>query len=192
MKRAQSGTTGDPPVPPRQMPDARATPLVSDVVDRNIVALLSRREQQRAEQGTTDRISGAVTAFTGRMLLVYLHLAIFGSWIVVNLGWTQIRPFDPSFVILAMIASVEGIFLSAFVLIAQNRLQAAADERADLDLQASLLAEHEITRLVVLVREIARRMNVDVARDPELDELAQDVAPEKLLDRMDAHARHLN
>lgn len=191
MKRAQSGTTGDPSVPPRQMP-GRATPLVADVVDRNIVTLLSRREQQRAEQGTTDRISGAVTAFTGRMLLVYLHLAIFGSWIVVNLGWTPTRPFDRSFVILAMIASVEGIFLSAFVLIAQNRLQAAADERADLDLQASLLAEHEITRLVVLVREIARRMNVGVARDPELDELAQDVAPEKVLDRMDAHARRLN
>ena len=191
MKRAQSGTTGDPSVPPRQMP-GRATPLVADVVDRNIVTLLSRREQQRAEQGTTDRISGAVTAFTGRMLLVYLHLAIFGSWIVVNLGWTPIRPFDPSFVILAMTASVEGIFLSAFVLIAQNRLQAAADERADLDLQASVLAEHEITRLVVLVREIARRMNVDAARDPELDELAQDAAPEKVLDRMDAHARRLN
>ena len=191
MKRAQSGTTGDPSVPPRQMP-GRATPLVADVVDRNIVTLLSRREQQRAEQGTTDRISGAVTAFTGRMLLVYLHLAIFGSWIVVNLGWTPTRPFDRSFVILAMIASVEGIFLSAFVLIAQNRLQAAADERADLDLQASLLAEHEITRLVVLVREIARRMNVDAARDPELDELAQDAAPEKVLDRMDAHARRLN
>lgn len=42
--------------------------------------------------------------------------------------------FDPSFVVLAMVASVEAIFLSTFVLISQNRMSAAADKRADLDL----------------------------------------------------------
>ena len=55
---------------------------------------------------------------------------------------------DPSFVVLAMMASVEAIFLSTFVLISQNRMAAAADKRADLDLQISLLAEHEVTKLV--------------------------------------------
>jgi uncharacterized membrane protein len=57
-------------------------------------------------------------------------------------------PGDPSFVVLAMVASVEAIFLSTFVLISQNRMAAAADKRADLDLQESQLAEHEVTRLV--------------------------------------------
>ena len=50
-----------------------------------------------------------------------------------------------------MVASVEAIFLSTFVLITQNRMAAAADKRAELDLQISLLAEHEVTRIVAIV-----------------------------------------
>jgi len=46
-------------------------------------------------------------------------------------------------VLLALEASVEAIFLSTFILITQNRMTAQADKRADLNLQISLLAEHE-------------------------------------------------
>jgi uncharacterized membrane protein len=66
-----------------------------------------------------------------------------------------------------MIASVEAIFLSTFILITQNRMAAAADRRAELDLQVSLLAEAEITKLVELISIIAERMGVptaDIAR----------------------------
>ena len=52
--------------------------------------------------------------------------------------------------ILAMVASVEAIFLSTFILITQNRMSAAADKRAELDLQISLLAEHEVIKLAAL------------------------------------------
>jgi uncharacterized membrane protein len=92
------------------------------------------------------------------MRFVYLHLLLYGAWIAVNLGWTPLKPFDPSFVILAMEASVEAIFLSTFVLITQNRMAALADRRADLDLQVSLLTEHEVTRVVTLVTAMAERM----------------------------------
>ena len=175
----------------RLIPDRDQTPEMAGVVDRNIVALIERRHEDERRKSRQDRIADRVTRFTGSMLFVYIHLAIFGSWIVVNLGWTPLRRFDPSFVVLAMIASVEAIFLSTFVLISQNRMQAQADKRADLDLQVSLLAEHEITQLITLVTEIARRMNVDAARDPELRELAQDVAPEKVLDHMEHHERQM-
>jgi uncharacterized membrane protein len=80
-----------------------------------------------------------------------------------------------------MEASVEAIFLSTFILITQNRIMAQAEERADLNLQISLLAEHEVTRLITLVTEIARRMDVEASKNPELEELSQDVAPEKVL-----------
>ena len=85
-----------------------------------------------------------------------------------------------------MIASVEAIFLSTFVLISQNRMAAAADKRADLDLQVSLLAEHEVTRLVTLVSGIADRMGVRTEADADLDEITQDVAPEAVLDELEA------
>jgi uncharacterized membrane protein len=126
------------------------------------------------------------------MRFVYIHLLLFGGWIAVNLGGIPGVPrFDPSFVVLAMVASVEAIFLSTFVLISQNRMAALADRRADLDLQISLLAEHEITRLITLVAAIAERLELDAAQNPELAELSQDVAPEKVMEEMEAHERAL-
>ena len=85
-----------------------------------------------------------------------------------------------------MVASVEAIFLSTFVLISQNRMAAAADKRADLDLQVSLLAEHEVTRLVTLVLGIAERLGVETEADAEVEEIARDVAPEAVLDEIEA------
>ena len=170
-------------------PDPRDSPELAGVVERNIRALLARRQMEDRQKGVGERIADGVTRFTGSMRFVYIHLVLFGAWIVINLGWTPLRPFDPSFVVLAMVASVEAIFLSTFVLISQNRMQTLADKRADLDLQVSLLAEHEITQLVSLVTEMARRMGIEQAHDPELQELAQDVAPEKVLDEMEAQSR---
>jgi uncharacterized membrane protein len=72
------------------------------------------------------------------------------------------------------------------VLISQNRMAAAADKRADLDLQVSLLAEHEVTRLVRLVSGIAERMGVRTETDADLQEITQDIAPEAVLDELEA------
>jgi uncharacterized membrane protein len=121
------------------------------------------------------------------MLFVYLHLAFYGSWILVNLGVVAGMPkFDPSFVILAMEASVEAIFLSTFVLISQNRTSAAADKRADLDLQINLLTEHELTKLAEVVTAIAARLQVEVGGNSEIEEIKKDVAPEAVLDEIEA------
>ena len=133
-----------------------------------------------------ERLAAAITRFTGSMRFVYLHLAMFGAWIMANLGVIAgIPQFDPSFVILAMIASVEAIFLSTFVLISQNRMAALADKRAELDLQISLLAEHEVTKLVAMVSAIADRLDLETEVDQELPELKQDVAPEVVLDEIE-------
>jgi uncharacterized membrane protein len=169
--------------PPVERPPAELT----GVVERNIRALLARRRAEEQARGWQDRLADRITQFTGSMRCVYLHLFIFGLWVGFNLPWSPVPHFDPSFVMLAMVASVEAIFLSTFILITQNRMTAQADKRADLDLQIGLLAEHEITRLMVLVTAMAQRMGIHTAQDSELAELAQDVAPEKVLDTMEAH-----
>jgi uncharacterized membrane protein len=74
---------------------------------------------------------------------------------------------------------------STFVLTSQNRMAAAAAMRADLDLQWSLLAEHEITRLVTRVSGIADRMEVKTEADADLEEITRDVAPEAVLDEIE-------
>jgi uncharacterized membrane protein len=166
------------------------SPDLARVVDRNIRALLLHRRQEEGARSSQEHIADSVTRFTGSMRFVYIHLVLFGSWIFINLGWIPgVSRFDPSFVVLAMIASVEAIFLSTFVLISQNRMSALADKRAELDLQISLLAEHEITRVITVVTAMAERMGLEIAQDPELAELSQDVAPEKVMEKMEAHER---
>jgi uncharacterized membrane protein len=162
---------------------------LSPVLEQNIRALMERREDEVARSSVESKIAGAVTAFTGSMRFVYLHLALFGFWILANLGWIPgIEPWDPSMVVLAMIASVEAIFLSTFVLISQNRMAEADDKRADLNLQISLLTEHETTKLVAMVAAVAAKLEVETEADNELGDLKQDVAPEAVLDKIEDHA----
>jgi uncharacterized membrane protein len=58
-----------------------------------------------------------------------------------------------------------------------------------LDLQISLLAEHEITKIAELLAAVADRMGVESARSSEIDEIKQDVAPEVVLDKIEATAK---
>jgi uncharacterized membrane protein len=172
-------TASIPTVPPPQPKS------LSSALKRNIEALEERRRQEATSATRQERLAEAITSFTGSMPFVYLHLVLYAAWILVNLGVPPGLPkFDPSFVLLAMEASVEAIFLSTFVLISQNRTAAAADKRADLDLQINLLAEHELTKLTEVVTAIAARL--DVRLDAEIEEVKKDVAPEAVLDELDA------
>jgi uncharacterized membrane protein len=153
---------------------------------RNIDALRRRREEEEANARFDERLANTITRFAGSMRFVYAHALVYGVWIVANLGWVPgVRPWDPTFVVLAMVASVEAIFLSTFILITQNRMAAAADRRAELDVQISLLAEAEITKLVELVAQIAERMNVPGAEEEEVEEMKRRVAPEAVLDAIE-------
>jgi len=172
---------------PDEKPTDRGTSRSSmaSIVERNIAALITRRQQEEKARRSQDKIADSVTRFTGSMTFVLIHVVGFGLWIVINLGWTPFPRFDPTFVVLAMFASVEAIFLSTFVLITQNRMQALADRRADLDLQISLLAEHEITQLLHITLAIADHLGLEIHMDGKLTELKQDVKPEHVLDKIE-------
>jgi uncharacterized membrane protein len=145
-----------------------------------------RRAREEAEATLSERLSDAITKFAGSMTFVAIHAVTYGSWLAVNLGVVPgIEPFDPTFVVLAMEASVEAIFLSTFVLISQNRMMSSAARQSELDLQINLLAEHELTRLVSLVDAIAKKMGVEAVPEGELQEIKRDVSPEAVLDGLD-------
>jgi uncharacterized membrane protein len=172
-----------------QFTDLRS-PSIAPVVERNIRALLSKREAEEERLPWYEKLATVVTDFTGSIQFVAIHLVAYGAWILINIGWLPILPkFDPTFVVLAMVASVEAIFLSTFILMTQNRMMAQADRRADLNLQISLLAEHEVTRLITLTKEIATRLNIDEGNKRELEQLEHDVAPEQMLDVIEEHQK---
>jgi len=72
-----------------------------------------RERRQSLENRAADRI----TAFSGSMRFVYIHVAWFSLWI--GLGVESYR-----YGLLTMIVSLEAIFLSTFVMISQNRADA--------------------------------------------------------------------
>jgi uncharacterized membrane protein len=172
---------------PRSAGHFSTPPGLASVLARNIRMVEKRRNRDEAAASFEERFAAGITRFTGSMRFVYLHLFVFGFWILINLGTVPTIPkFDPTFAILAMAASVEAIFLSTFILISQNRMAAVADRRADLDLQINLLAEHEVTKLVALMSAVAAEVGARVEIDPEvMEELKQDVAPEAVLDEIE-------
>jgi uncharacterized membrane protein len=172
---------GSPTVPPP------APEGLTPVLGRNIRALHARRREEEKSAGWQERAAKAVTAFTGSMSFVGIHVALFGFWAAANLKLIPgVQPWDESFVILGTSASVEAIFLSTFVLISQNRMAELADKRADLDLQINLLSEHEVTRLMALVSAVADKLGVATEVDEEVDELKRDIAPEAVLTQIEA------
>ncbi|HYI65455.1 MAG TPA: DUF1003 domain-containing protein [Candidatus Limnocylindrales bacterium] len=74
--------------------------------------------RRRRRESSSLRLADAITAFSGSMRFVALHVVWFSAWILLNL----LVPFDPfPFGLLTMLVSLEAIFLSTFVLISQNR-----------------------------------------------------------------------
>jgi hypothetical protein len=84
---------------------------------------LLKREEERAD-AAQNRIADKITAFSGSMLFVYIHIIWFGCWIGFGV---EKYPFG----LLTMIVSLEAIFLSTFVMISQNRADARRQVIAD-------------------------------------------------------------
>jgi uncharacterized membrane protein len=163
------------------------------VIEKNIHTIVHSRQLAANQRNGEERIADAITDFSGRMFFVYFHILWFTIWILINLGYFGIKPFDPyPFGLLTMIVSLEAIFLSTFVLISQNRLSAEADRRADLDLQIGLLAEHELTRVLKMLDEIQDKMGIENYSDRELQDLEKNVHPEDVLEEIDRVQQRLN
>jgi uncharacterized membrane protein len=81
-------------------------------------ALIEHARQRR--MSVENRIADRITAFSGSMQFVYLHIIWFASWIGFGV---ESYPYG----LLTMIVSLEAIFLSTFVMISQNR----ADEKRE-------------------------------------------------------------
>lgn len=170
------------------MPSAAQSDNLQSSLKRNIEAIAERRRREEAEVTFGERVARGITGFVGSLLFVVLHVVLYVGWAAINLGFVPgVPPFDPDFdaLGLGLLTSMEAIFLSTFVLMTQNRMAAAAAKRADLDLQVSLLAEHEITRLVQMVADLSEHMGLD-RRSAEVEEIQQDVAPEAVLDAIEA------
>jgi uncharacterized membrane protein len=109
---ATPGRTNIRPVVPQTVkPLPGAKPLINP-------ALIEHARQRR--ESVENRVADHITAFSGSMRFVYLHIIWFTCWIAFGV---EAYPYG----LLTMIVSLEAIFLSTFVMISQNR----ADEKRE-------------------------------------------------------------
>lgn len=167
------------------MSDPDAPSAAAAKLRENIALIERRRREEATTAAWPTRLGHRIGYMAGSMRFVAAHAIVVVIWVAINHGFVpDVRPFDPAFIGLGTTASVEAIFLTAFVLISQNRLAAADERRADLDLHVNLLAEHELTRLAVLVERIAERLGLP-ADVRDLGEVKRDVEPAQVLDTLD-------
>ena len=112
---------------------------------------LLKREKERAD-ATQNRIADKITAFSGSMLFVYLHIIWFGCWIGFGV---EKYPFG----LLTMIVSLEAIFLSTFVMISQNRADAKRQVVADLEWRTVQEEDRQNRQLLDLSHQILELTN---------------------------------
>jgi uncharacterized membrane protein len=127
--------SGDPPIGP----DAGRTALPIRLKRHPAVL----EEQARRVASLQLRIADGITAYAGSMHFVYFHIVLFVLWMV----FLESRPWPT----LTLIVSLEAIFLSAFVMIGQNRQAAFQQAKADHDFNEQ---EHELKTNTELTREI--------------------------------------
>jgi uncharacterized membrane protein len=140
----------------RRMPQLIPHRLVRDrQIHHPAVLADAKRRSERRHLRLADRI----TAFAGSMNFVWIHVIWFTVWIAL----LETYPWP----ILALVVSLEAIFLSTFVMIGQNRQAAFQQAKADHDFESQeleLKTNTELTRQIqLLTQELHRRFIGDSA-----------------------------
>ena len=132
------------------------------------------KAQHSAHRTRLERFVDGLNMVASSTLFLVAHFAAFAFWLLWNTGHLGLRPIDPfPFGLMTTIVSLEAIFLSIFVLMAQQRESAIAELREELGLQVSLRVEQEVTKTLQLVAGLYTRLGHRVSDDPELMHMLQ-------------------
>jgi len=163
----------------------------------NIEKIVQLEEEDERRRSFSDRFPEMIGSFAGSVTFVVCQLTFVGLWAVAN---SEIIPglpvFDPfPFSLLSGVLGLESVLLTAFVLIRQNRMSLLADRRSHLDLQISLLAEKETTKIIQMLERMSQQMGMERhVTDRETKELGQATAVEdlarELTDKLDGNGLH--
>ena len=132
------------------------------------------KAQHAAHRSTLERLVDWLNDVASSTAFLVLHGLAFTIWILWNTGHLGFTPIDPfPFGLMTTIVSLEAIFLSIFVLMAQKRESAIAELREELGLQVNLRVEQEVTKTLQLVAGLYTRLGHRVSDDPELAHMLQ-------------------
>lgn len=169
----------------RVAPEPRGSGV--DPIRPNIAAVLRLKRATRLARTHAHRLARTVPRRAGSGSALILHARWFAGWILGNIGWFGVRPFDPfPFSLLTMIVSLEVIFLTLCVLLNQNHMATQANKRAHLEFQVTLLAEREMTLVLRMLKELSEQLGITSATTRELEVLLKDTDVGSLAAKLDA------
>lgn len=144
--------------------------------------LRSLKAKAKAQRSFTERFADWTANFFGSIPFFVIHFIWFGAWIVINTFHVPGLPqFDPyPYGLLTMTVSLEAIFLSILVLLAQNRAGDIADLREEIDLQVDILTEQELTKLMHMVSLLLEKNGISVSGDKELERMLKPTNMQKI------------
>src|SRR4029453_16542232 len=150
--------------------DTESGQAVGQAVDEDINTILVWERAALHERSPAELVSDRIIRISGTGRMLVLHLIWFVAWIVANVGLIPgITAFDPfPFPLLTMVVSLEAIFLSLLVLASENRQTHHSVKRANLDLQVDMLAEREMTAVLILLNDMAKHLKVKTSISPKL------------------------
>jgi uncharacterized membrane protein len=132
------------------------------------------KAQQAAHRTRLERFVDKLNEVASSVWFLVAHAIGFAFWLLWNTGVIGLTPVDPyPFGFMTFIVSLEAIFLSIFVLMAQQRESAIAELREELGLQVNLRVEQEVTKTLQLVAGLYTRLGHRVSDDPELHHMLQ-------------------
>ncbi len=118
------------------------------------------QEELLAEASRHEKLAAKVTTFIGKPHFLVAHVFWITAWIAINTGIVAfVRKFDNyPFGLMGIILAVEAIFITGFVLITQNRQNAHADKRAELDYEVNVRTYRQIHEIDDRMDQILDRL----------------------------------
>ena len=158
----------------------------------NIDAVVADEEQVEARRSTTERAADKIGGFVGTLPFVVLQLFAVVAWVIVNAGLVPHVPvFDPfPYSLGGATLSLEGVVLAAFVLMRQGNEGRLSERRSHLNLQANLLVEKEVTKIIqMLERSSTLDGTAHAVVDAEARDMAGNTAVGELTSELDRRRR---
>ncbi len=170
----------DDPRSPSDAQHVNTPPWTFPRTSRHIITSLKAKADTK--RTLTEKLADWITGTFGSIGFLTFNVIWFAVWIIVNVNLIPgVAPFDPfPFGLLTMIVSLEAIVLAIFVLIAENRAERVANLRQEVDLQVDMIAEEEITKLLLMVSVLLEKHGVDMSQDAVLQGMLSPTNFEKL------------
>ena len=154
---------------------------------RNVDTISAMERDALERRSEWARVADRMVVKGGQPWFVAFHAVWFAAWIYLNRaghGPVRLR-FDPfPFPLLSLAVALEAIFLVLLILMSQNRSNLQAEERNHLDLQINLLAEHENTKMLQMLKALCAHHGLVISKDPEIAELATRTEPQDVLEQL--------